>query len=89
MTYDRRFNHTLDVPFFRAQVQKNGGDCLELCCRTGRLLLELAAGDFDAYSVDFAPAMLNEAHEKAAARGSNGLDIDGCCQLDCPSVWIC
>ena len=64
--YDARFPHVLDVPFYRQRIH---GDCLELCCGTGRILLELAAAGIDAHGLDFAPAMLNEARKKAAARG--------------------
>lgn len=64
--YDRMFSHDDDIPFY---VQRVGSDCLEICCGTGRLLLELAAAGIEAHGLDYSAAMLDEARKKADARG--------------------
>lgn len=64
--YDRMYAHTLDAPFYQQRIH---GDVLEICCGTGRLLLELAAAGIEAHGLDFSPAMLDEARKKAATRG--------------------
>jgi ubiquinone/menaquinone biosynthesis C-methylase UbiE len=67
--YDRMFDNTEDVAFWKQRI--SGADCLEICCGTGRMLLELAAAGVEAHGLDYAPAMLDEARAKAEARGLN------------------
>lgn len=64
--YDRMFNLQGDVAFFKSLII---GDCLEICCGTGRVLLELAAARVEAHGLDYAASMLDEARKKAADRG--------------------
>jgi len=65
--YDRMFTQQEDAAFHKTLVR--GGDCLEICCGTGRMLLELAAAGVEAHGLDFSAQMLDEARNKAAARG--------------------
>ncbi len=67
--YDRLFDHTRDAQFYIDLLQRYGGDCLEICCGTGRILLELAAAGLPLSGLDYAPSMLDEARRKAAERG--------------------
>jgi ubiquinone/menaquinone biosynthesis C-methylase UbiE len=68
-TYDLMFDGRQDVDFWTKRVLQYGGDCLEICCGTGRLLLELAAIGVEAHGLDYSQSMLDEAHKKAAERG--------------------
>lgn len=69
--YDRLFGNTQDAAFYTGLITRNGSDCLEICCGTGRLLLELAAAGLEAHGLDYADAMLDEARKKAADRNLN------------------
>src|ERR687884_684779 len=76
--FDEDFGHSIGSPAERAAwdrildlVIPPGGplDALDAGCGTGFLALELAARGHRATGIDFAPAMVARAREKAAARG--------------------
>jgi SAM-dependent methyltransferase len=69
--YDRMFEGVEDVVFYRQHLPNYGNDCLEICCGTGRILLELTADGMEAHGLDYADTMLDEARKKAGARGLN------------------
>lgn len=69
--YDRMFDHIKDADFYKNLALSYGRDCLEICCGTGRVLLELAAAGLEAYGLDYAQPMLEEARKKADERGLN------------------
>ena len=71
--YDRMFDRRDDADFYKSLLGGYGGDCLEICCGTGRVLLELAAAGLEAHGLDYAEPMLTEARKKAADRG---LDVN-------------
>lgn len=67
--YDRMFDSQRDVTFYKELIPQYGGDCLEICCGTGRVLLELAAVGLEVHGLDYAEDMLGEMRKKAAERG--------------------
>jgi ubiquinone/menaquinone biosynthesis C-methylase UbiE len=67
--YDRLFDHIGDAQFYIQLLSRYGGDCLEICCGTGRVLLELAVAGLTCSGLDYAPSMLEEARRKASERG--------------------
>lgn len=60
-----------DVRFFDELVKAQGGNCLDLGCGTGRVLLPLAADGIDIEGVDNSAEMLKICKEKAKAVGVN------------------
>ncbi len=54
-----------DLPALMALARRTGGPLLELGCGTGRLAIPLAAAGYDVTGVDFSPAMLATARERA------------------------
>jgi ubiquinone/menaquinone biosynthesis C-methylase UbiE len=83
--FDEDFGHSIGSPAERAAwnrilalVIPAGGplDALDVGCGTGFLTLELAARGHRATGIDFAPAMIARAREKAAAQGL-GARFDG------------
>jgi SAM-dependent methyltransferase len=77
--FDADFGHSIGGPDERAAWDRVLGlflperralDALDIGCGTGFLSLELAARGHRVTGVDFAPAMLALAREKAAARGA-------------------
>ncbi len=56
-----------DVEFYVELALLSGGPVLEIGCGTGRVSLPIAAAGIDVVGVDFSPAMLVKAEEKAAA----------------------
>jgi ubiquinone/menaquinone biosynthesis C-methylase UbiE len=76
--FDEDFGHSVRTPAERAAwdrilalvlADKGPLDALDLGCGTGFLSLELAARGHRVTGVDFAPAMIAAARDKAAARG--------------------
>lgn len=55
-----------DVAFYVELAQASGGPVLEIGCGTGRVSLPIAAAGIDVVGVDFSPAMLAKAKERAA-----------------------
>jgi ubiquinone/menaquinone biosynthesis C-methylase UbiE len=77
-TFDEDFGHSIRTPAERAAwdrildlilAGRGPLECLDAGCGTGFLSFELAARGHGVTGVDFAPAMLDEARRKAAARG--------------------
>jgi ubiquinone/menaquinone biosynthesis C-methylase UbiE len=76
-SFDDDFGHSIRTPGERAAWDRilalvlearPGLDALDVGCGTGFLALELAAHGHQVVGVDFAPAMIEEARRKAAAR---------------------
>jgi len=77
-SFDGDFGHSIRTAGERAAWDRilalvlearPGLDALDVGCGTGFLALELAARGHQVVGVDFAPAMIDEARRKAAARG--------------------
>jgi len=62
--YHAMYTQTQDLPYWEAQLPKDG-DCLEIGCGTGRVLLHLASKGFNVSGLDNAPAMLETTHQRA------------------------
>jgi SAM-dependent methyltransferase len=57
------------VDFYRADVDRQGGDVLELGCGTGHKLIPIASDGHSCVGLDFSSAMLTEGQRKAGDRG--------------------
>ncbi|MCA0458819.1 MAG: class I SAM-dependent methyltransferase [Chloroflexi bacterium] len=67
--YDQVFHGTADISYWRTQLEGIKGDALEVSCGTGRILLELGAGNRPVSGLDLSAGMLAYAAEKAQGRG--------------------
>ncbi|MDA1256812.1 MAG: class I SAM-dependent methyltransferase [Chloroflexi bacterium] len=65
-----------DVEFYVDLAVRSGGPVLEIGCGTGRITLPIAESGIDIVGVDFAPAMLAKAGERAALGGRTGGSVE-------------
>ena len=61
-----------DLDLYLSLARRTGGPILELAVGTGRLALPLADAGYDVTGVDFDPAMLTRARDRAAEEKPNG-----------------
>lgn len=64
--YDWYDEYPYDVEAWVTICEQGGGPVLDVACGTGRMAIELARRGFSVHGVDFSPAMLARAQEKAA-----------------------
>ena len=68
--YDLFFeNFDYGLEFYLSLARSAGGPVLDVACGTGRVLLPMLQAGIDADGLDFFPAMLETARQKATARG--------------------
>jgi len=71
--YDGWTERTVDIPFYKEQVEEHGDPVLELACGTGRLTIPIAKEGNKIIGLDISKRLLKHAEKKAS---KEGLGID-------------